>query len=52
LSKNDVIKHLREKISLKKVQFPKSQNLNPRSKFILKILFFIQFKTNWSKIKV
>jgi len=32
--------------------FQGHKTLKPRSKFILKNLFFVQFKTKWSKIRV
>jgi len=44
-SKNDVIKLLREKIILNIFSFRGRRTLKPRSKFILKNLFFVQFKT-------
>jgi len=51
-SKNDVIKLLKEKIISNIFSFRCHRTLKLRSKFILKNLFFIQFKTNWSKIRV
>jgi len=40
------------KKNFKYLQFQGHKTLKPRSKFILKNLFFVQFKTKWSKISV
>jgi len=51
-SKNDVIKLLRGKRISNILIFRSHRTPKLRSKFILKNLFFVQFKTKWSKIRV
>jgi len=52
VSKNDIIKILSGKIISNTFSFRGHRTLKSRLKFILKNLFFVQFKTKWSKIKV
>jgi len=51
-SHDNVIKLLREKRISNIFRFQGHRTLKPRSKFIIKNLFFYQFKSQWSKIRV